>query len=236
MLDVKSSTPLYVQLMEKLEQKIRKGIYAEGERLLSEVEMAKSYDVSVITVRKAFSGLVKKGLIEKQQGKGTFVSKRRYYKDMNMLISFSDMCRKIGIIPGGKMMENRLVHADEKMAEKLHIKPNEKVISIVRVRLADGEPVAIERNYFTIKYAVLINEVFDNNSLFEFLKEKMDVTVSYSERSVDIHCANKTEAGLLKTNEKAPMLHIESVAYDSMKEPVYVGEQIINSDKFTLYL
>ena len=66
-------SPLYVQLMEDLEAKICDGTFAPGERLLSENEMAKRYGVSIITVRKAALALEEKGLVEKRQGKGTFV-------------------------------------------------------------------------------------------------------------------------------------------------------------------
>ena len=75
-------SPLYVQLMEDLEAKICDGTFAPGERLLSENEMAKRYGVSIITVRKAALALEEKGLVEKRQGKGTFVARRKYTRDM----------------------------------------------------------------------------------------------------------------------------------------------------------
>ena len=78
MLDGKAVTPLYVQLMTEIEAKIMKGVYQPGERLQSESEMAKTFGVSIITVRNAVSALVDKGLVEKKQGKGTFVSKPKF--------------------------------------------------------------------------------------------------------------------------------------------------------------
>ena len=84
MLDGKTVTPLYVQLMNQIEEKIRCGVYQPGERLQSESEMAKTFGVSIITVRSAVSGLVEKGLVEKKQGKGTFVSKPKFTKDMKI--------------------------------------------------------------------------------------------------------------------------------------------------------
>ena len=73
MLNSSAAVPLYVQLKEKIEQKISDGEYKPGEKLQTEGEMAKSFGVSIITVRKAVSELVEKGLVEKKQGKGTFV-------------------------------------------------------------------------------------------------------------------------------------------------------------------
>lgn len=69
MLNGKTVTPLYVQLMNQIEEKIRCGVYQPGERLQSESEMAKSFGVSIITVRSAVSGLVEKGWWRKNREK-----------------------------------------------------------------------------------------------------------------------------------------------------------------------
>ena len=77
MLDEQNVVPLYKQLIGELEGKIAQGIYQPGEQLMPESDMAKSFGVSLITVRKALKELVDKGLIERQQGKGTFVAKKK---------------------------------------------------------------------------------------------------------------------------------------------------------------
>ena len=116
MLNSSAAVPLYVQLKEKIEQKISDGEYKPGEKLQTEGEMAKSFGVSIITVRKAVSELVEKGLVEKKQGKGTFVCQRKVTKDMKKLQSFSEMCAHMGMKAGGRMLENRLEPASEKIA------------------------------------------------------------------------------------------------------------------------
>lgn len=76
------------------------------------VKWIKSFGVSIITVRKAVSELVEKGLVEKKQGKGTFVCQRKVTKDMKKLQSFSEMCAHMGMKAGGRMLENRLEPAE----------------------------------------------------------------------------------------------------------------------------
>ena len=80
-LEANAVVPLYRQLMEKLQKEITSGILKPGDRLLPEVEMAKYYQVSVITARKAMDELAAQGLIEKKQGKGTFVTSPKYGRD-----------------------------------------------------------------------------------------------------------------------------------------------------------
>lgn len=236
MLDGSTAVPLYVQLKGELEEKIRTGIFQAGERIQTEGEMAKNYGVSIITVRKAVSELVEKGLVEKKQGKGTFVSKPKFTKDMKKLQSFSEMCSYLGMKPGGRMLENKLITANDRICKQLGLEKGSQVIYISRIRYANDEPVDIEKNYFPLKYAFLLNECFDSNSLFDFLKEKAQVTVSVSEKWIELCKATAAEAELLQLAKGTSLLFIKSVAYTKEREPIYVGNQIFNGDICSFYV
>lgn len=236
MLNSSAAVPLYVQLKEKIEQKISDGEYKPGEKPQTEGEMAKSFGVSIITVRKAVSELVEKGLVEKKQGKGTFVCQRKVTKDMKKLQSFSEMCAHMGMKAGGRMLENRLEPASEKIARLLNVEKGSQVIYISRVRYADGMPMAIERNYFPLKYAFLLEERFDDNSLFTFLKEHSHTAVAISEKWIELCKATAAEAELLQMAKGTSMLFIKSVAYTAEKEPIYVGHQVFNGEKCSFYV
>ena len=119
MLKQDAITPLYVQLMEELETSIRNGVYKPGDKIMTEAEMAKEYGVSLITVRKAVGSLMEKGLVVRKQGKGTFVTKPKYSRNMKKLQSFTEMCEQMGVKPGAQVLENRLIMADKKVADRL---------------------------------------------------------------------------------------------------------------------
>lgn len=236
MLDASSATPLYVQLLAEIEGKIRSGEIQAGERLLTEGEMAKAYGVSIITVRKAVSELVEKGLVEKKQGKGTFVRRQKFAKDIKNLQSFSEMCRHMNMVPGGRMLENKLIPADEKVREQLGLEKDAQVLYISRVRTANGEPVAIEKNYFPLKYSFLLEKRFDDNSLFECLRDEAKVKVAVSEKRIELCRATVSEAKLLKISRGAPLLFIKSVAYTQEREPLYAGVQVFNGETCSFYV
>ena len=63
----------------------------------------------------------------------------------------------MGMEPGGKMLENCLASPDDKTRKLLGLEKDIQVISISRLRYADGQPVAIEKNYFPTKYAFLLD-------------------------------------------------------------------------------
>lgn len=234
MLNQDVMTPLYVQLMEEVEKSIRSGEYKPGDRLMTEAEMAKKYGVSLITVRKAIGSLTEKGLVVRKQGKGTFVVRPKLFRNMKKLQSFTEMCTQMGVKPGARMLENRLIPADRKIAESLGVEAGSSVIYISRLRYADQEPVQIEKSYFPLKYAFLLEAKFDDNSLFDYLREKTGMKVTGSEKIIELCRATPEEAALLAVKKGDYLLFVRSTAYDRDGEPVYAGVQVINGDRFAL--
>lgn len=236
MLKQDAITPLYVQLMEELETSIRNGVYKPGDKIMTEAEMAKEYGVSLITVRKAVGSLMEKGLVVRKQGKGTFVTKPKYSRNMKKLQSFTEMCEQMGVKPGAQVLENRLIMADKKVADRLGIEPGSNVVYISRLRLADGEPVQVEKSYFPLKYAFLLEEDLNNGSMFECLKEKAGAKVASSEKMIELCRATAEEADLMDVKKGDYLLFVKSTAYDENGEPMYAGIQLINGDRFSLYV
>ncbi|MFR8166490.1 MAG: GntR family transcriptional regulator [Enterocloster sp.] len=233
MLKQDAITPLYVQLMEELETSIRNGVYKPGDKIMTEAEMAKEYGVSLITVRKAVGSLMEKGLVVRKQGKGTFVTKPKYSRNMKKLQSFTEMCEQMGVKPGAQVLENRLIMADKKVADRLGIEPGSNVVYISRLRLADGEPVQVEKSYFPLKYAFLLEEDLNNGSMFECLKEKAGAKVASSEKMIELCRATAEEAALMDVKKGDYLLFVKSTAYDENGEPMYAGIQLINGDRFS---
>ena len=236
MLKQDAITPLYVQLMDELEASIRNGVYKPGDKIMTEAEMAREYGVSLITVRKAVGSLMEKGLVVRKQGKGTFVTKPKYSRNMKKLQSFTEMCEQMGVKPGARVLENRLISADKKVADRLGIEPGSNVVYISRLRLADGEPVQVEKSYFPLKYAFLLEEDLNDGSMFECLKEKAGAKVASSEKMIELCRATADEAALMDVKKGDYLLFVKSTAYDENGEPMYAGIQLINGDRFSLYV
>ena len=236
MLKQDAITPLYVQLMDELEASIRNGVYKPGDKIMTETEMAKEYGVSLITVRKAVGSLMEKGLVVRKQGKGTFVTKPKYSRNMKKLQSFTEMCEQMGVKPGARVLENRLIAADKKVADRLGIEPGSNVVYISRLRLVDGEPVQVEKSYFPLKYAFLLEEDLNDGSMFECLKETAGAKVASSEKMIELCRATAEEAALMDVKKGDYLLFVKSTAYDENGEPMYAGIQLINGDRFSLYV
>ena len=138
--------------------------------------------------------------------------------------------------PGGKMLENKVVTADEKTARRLDIPVGSRVVFLSRVRYADQEPVVIEGNYFPMEYSFLLDNDFDNNSLFDFIEEKTGKRIASSEKRIELCRATAHEGELLRVKKGEYLLYVKSTAYDTNGIPMYVGTQLINGERFSLYV
>jgi GntR family transcriptional regulator len=228
--------PLYEQLKDHLEAAILNGKIKPNEQLLPEVKMAEKYCVSVITIRKALNDLARKGLIEKRQGKGTFVSSKKYQRDLNQVISFSEACKIAGTRPGTKLITSTIEIPSDAVLKELHLDSGTKTVYIARLRFMDDVPMQIERTYFPLTFSFLLDEDLEHKSLFKLIQDRSNRTVARSKRVIEIWRASSQEAQQLEVGRNSPLLCVQGTAYDQDDEIVYVGLQLINGERYKLYI
>ena len=144
-----SAVPLYQQVMDDLKGEIARGVYAVGSRIPSEMELAKSYGVGRITVRRAIEELSRAGYLNRQQGRGTFVCApklKRKIRQKDDVQSFSDACRVNGMEPGACVISRKILPADSTESQFFGVPVGTDLICVERVRTADGVPVMLENN------------------------------------------------------------------------------------------
>lgn len=230
-----NSVTLYQQLKDKIMQDIQMQAYKPGEKLPSERQLSKDNNISIITVRRAFSELEDMGIVERIQGKGTFVSVDKYKRNLKKYLSFTEMCKTMGAKAGAKELEKKIISVNKKVADKLEIPSDSQAVFISRLRYVNGEPMVIEKNYFALDYAYLLNEDL-SNSLFDILYTKSAFVINDSRKILEIVRANKEESLLLQIPFKAPIIKIESIAYLLDNKIAYIGSQLINGERFKLIL
>ncbi len=235
MLKNKNITPLYRQISEKLRDQIISAVYKEGDILPSERKLAKENNVSVITSRKALSELEEDGLVTRVQGKGTFVTAKKYNRSLNKFVSFTEMCLAMGSKPGAKELEKKIIVPTSKIAEKLEVAKDSQVVYISRLRFVDDEPMVIEENYFYLDYAYLLNEDL-TSSLFEIINKKGEFSIVDSRKTIETVRSDMEESSLLNIPVDSPIILIESIAYLKDNKIAYIGRQLINGERFKLVI
>ena len=102
-----SAVPLYQQVMDDLKGEIARGVYVAGSRIPSEMELAKSYGVGRVTVRRAIEELSRAGYLNRQQGRGTFVCApklKRKIRQKGDVQSFTEGCAANDMVPGARLV------------------------------------------------------------------------------------------------------------------------------------
>ena len=139
--------PRYLQLRRRIESGIAEGVLPPNSPLPSERELATLTGLSRVTVRKATQAMVEDGLITQRQGSGSFVSPktRKVEQSLSRLTSFTEDMQRRGFDSVSKWLERGIFLPAPEEVVALALGPNESVSRIARLRLAAGQPMAIER-------------------------------------------------------------------------------------------
>lgn len=229
-LQAESFSPLYHQLMQRIRGDIERGVYPTGSRIPPEHELEKLYQVSRVTVRRALSELTSEGLLERKQGKGTFVATPRGGLPLKNLHSFHDSCKLNRVKPSIDVIHVRETEAGAEAAEGLNISRGSRVLEILRVCRADGVPVVLERNHFSMAYAWLQDQDL-SGSLYNILRE-YGVEPKLALHDVSLRFAERDEAELLETEEGTPLICLHEVIYDQRGRPLHTNIQLIRGERF----
>lgn len=232
MLEHYSSTPLYVQIKERLLNDIQSGRLMPGHKIPTEYELSAAYGVSRITVRGAVLELVKSGHLIRRQGKGTFVYKQTPGENALINQSFTSACNENGVIPGGKILAASVQIAAEEDINELKVPEGSKVFYLHRVRYANDSPVMLEYNFFPEKYSSLMHELSDNMSLYSLLESKFNIGKLKSVKKIGIVKTNAYQSELLDVKKGTPVLSLQEMICDINNVPVHRTRQYILGDRF----
>lgn len=137
---------MYRVISQRLSEQIAAGEYSVGDRLPSEHELADSLGVSRATIVKSFDELERAGVVDRRQGKGTYVAGRPLTHGLTEIVSFTDFTKSTGAVPSQKLLDYQLNSAGEPRDDLLDSFPaNEDLVVLLRLRLSDDIPVGLHR-------------------------------------------------------------------------------------------
>jgi GntR family transcriptional regulator len=231
-----SKLPLYHQLYALLQEKIRTAAWKPGDMIPPESELTTLYGVSRVTVRKVLDMLVKEGHLQRERGRGSFVSHPKLEHSMTRIVSFTDDMKQRGFMPRTRILFSGLMPAPAAIAEKLQIDEGEELARIDRLRLADEEPMCVEESFLVHRYipGILEND-FSTNSLREIKDKKYGVRWSRAMQTIQAIAAPPEIAHLLSMKPGAPLLYFERVSYSPENIPVEYLRVYYRADRYVLH-
>ncbi len=210
-IDETNPTPRYIQLANRIRQLIQEGSWKAGDALPSERTIVAATSLSRVTIRKALELLVSEGLLSQRRGSGTYVNHEgdRIEQSLGMLTGFSEDMNSLGHVPSVRWLEKTVAMPSSTETMMLGLSPGERVLRLHRLRLADGEPLAVEMAVVPAHLVPDFERMGD--SLYEALAARNLLPEKALQR---MHACRLPafEAELLKCPEGEPALYIERLS------------------------
>lgn len=221
-------SPIYMQLAQSLRRQIVEGRLVAGEALPSERDLCTLMGASRVTVRKAIELLIEERLLSRRQGSGTYVTPR-IQAPGSFLTSFSEDTEARGETTGTIWMAKTHGVTSEEEARLLEIAPGEAVLRLSRVRMADGEPLAIENAIVPAEMLPDVRQL--GNSLYKSLAERGNRPVS-GQQKIRAALAGPNEANLLGVGEGCEILRIERITRRADGRPVELTRSTYRGERY----
>jgi len=232
MINKRSHIPVYMQIEEQLKKKIAEGIYKVGQVIPSERELALQYDVSRMTVRQAITNLVNDGLLYREKGRGTFVSSPKLEQPLNGLTSFTEDMLARGMVPSSQLVKFERKPAPFELAQDLLIESGEDVYSIMRIRNADGEPMAIERTYLPAKLFPGLTAEKLQTSLYSLIESHYQLTIGNAIQQMEAALTTKEDAQFLHIPPSGVVLLIKRTSFLDSGQPFEIDRSVYRADRY----
>lgn len=229
MLDKRSAIPVYYQLKLHIQEEIKKQNLKPGDAIPTEKEYCERFGISRMTVRQALKELEQEGVITRHKGRGSFVNMPRI--EQVGFMSFSKMVKDRGMRPETELIKFKKRTAAD-LADKLKTAPEEQIWEIVRLRKADGFPVALESVFIPAKYVPGLEAADLTGSWYELLRTKYGLDLKCSRTEFSATMSTPQLNKLLQLEKGMPLLQTENLVFG--KGPVYYEKSFYRSDKFTI--
>lgn len=226
-----NALPLWAQVHADVERRLRRGDFAES--FPGEMRLVEEYGVSRQTVRQALRALRESGLVEAARGRAPRVVEREIAQAQGSLYSLF-----AAVEQGGRRQRSVVrcleARADGTIAARLGWEESTPLIHLERLRLADDEPLAMDRVWIPAQIAApLLESDFTATSLYGELERRCGVRLTGGHEEVRAVIPTASERGLLGMDERTAALAIDRVG-EWRGQPVEWRQTLVRGDRFAL--
>lgn len=224
-------------ILEALSEYILSNQLQKGDRLPSQITMAKQMNVSRTALREAIAHLEARGVVKQEQGLGTFVAFNPDEYKTNVVIetSTTEMIRAMGKEPG----TSEVVYEWRSLLPEF--KPCfpgvEKLICVQRTRTADGEPIAVSYAFLAPGLVESPRDIEihkHNESLFDFLEAYCGKAPLYFDDKIEIVFPDEAVAEKLGIHRSQPIFNFVRHQYSRNRELLVVASDFFNIKRLSL--
>lgn len=228
--EIASGRPKGYQLRKILEELADRS--GPGALMPSERVLADHFGISRTTVRQEIERMVTDGVLFRRHGHGTVVAEPTP-AHTDLLTSFSRDMRARGMTPGSRVLSATVEPATSRTAARMEVDEGEPVLHLVRLRLADGVPMALERTDVSAsRFPGLELLDWADRSLFDTLEEQWSVRPATSDANIQAVIADPHDAELLEIEPGQPCLLIAGVTRDAAGAVLESDRSLYRGDRY----
>lgn len=205
-----------------------------GDAIPSERQLSIDLGVSRLTVRAAIDELVREGHLHRRRGSGTYVVEPKIAQELTMT-SFTDDMRMHGLAPASRTLELKVVPAGAPLGRILHVSPSEPILRAKRLRIADGESMAIEELH--VREALvpgLTARDLEQFSFYELLRARYEIIIEGGLQTIEPTVTSEEESATLGVPVHSPAFLFERVTRTADGGVVEYVRSIYRGDRYRL--
>ena len=231
-LDRTSALPLWAQLEIALRRRLASGEFDDG--FPTEAELISHYGVSRPTVRQAVGALADDGLVVRTRGKGTEVVSTPVEQSLPGAYSMAKAISASGHTERSRVLVAARTPAPAEVAVRLGLDEGTEVVHVERLRLADDEPLAVDRSWFPVPVAdALLALDLTSGSLYDMIAEATGLRPTGGEEEIEPARADPVTRELLGLDRDGLTFQIVRRLW-SGAEPFEHRISTIRSDRYRL--
>lgn len=205
-----------------------------GEQLAPERDLARELGVSRMTLRRAIDELVTRGAVRRRRGSGVFALGPKLAPAL-MASSFTEDMRARGLRPGARTLAFEVFPAGARIGRHLHIGETEEIVQATRLRLADGEPIALEELSVPRRVAPDLKEIdLEDRSFYDLIKARYGVVASRSIQTIEPVVLDAQEAADLEAPVHSPALLFERTSWSADEVPIEFVRSVYRGDRYKI--
>ncbi|GGO07248.1 GntR family transcriptional regulator [Microbispora bryophytorum] len=236
-LDPTSGVPLYLQVERSLQQRVDVGEWVPGERLPTEEELGKAYGVSRVTVRQAVARLVDRGVLVREQGRGTFVRDTSLTAGARWVTSFTAELAQLGHSAGSRVLGQTVVTAgEEDLPPEMQLPADARMLRLRRLRTDGSRPVGVQTALLPLdRFPGLADIDFTDRSLYRTLNERYGLVPREAVETFTVGGVLDEDATTLGVAPGAHAFYVERLTFDA-HGPFEHVRSVMRGDRYRVRL
>lgn len=207
---------------------------AVGEQLPAERDLAQQLGVSRMTLRRAIDELVARGAVRRRHGSGVFATGPKLDQQLGASSFTADM-RARGLRPGARTLTFEIGPVGPRIARRLEVAPDDAVVQITRLRLADDEPMAVEELHVPQALVPGMQAAdLEDQSFYDLLATRYGIAVARGVQTIEPTVLDDREAGDLDVPVHSPALQFERTSWGPGGEVIEFVRSVYRGDRYKI--